>query len=75
MRSMPMTTELCRIPTVTNGRGTIQIMSKPNMKKNKISSPNMADSVMMAMFYELEEEVTDNLSEQRQNMQRNNYGR
>ena len=43
--------EICRIPTVDNGAGKIQIMSKPNMKKNKIPSPNMADSVMMAMFY------------------------
>ena len=43
--------ELCRIPTKDNGAGKIQIMSKPEMKKNGISSPNMADSVMMAMFY------------------------
>jgi len=43
--------EVCRIPTVDNGAGKIQIMSKPNMKKFGIPSPNMADSVMMAMFY------------------------
>ena len=44
--------ELCRIPTKSNGYGKIQIMSKPDMKKLKIKSPNMADSIMMAMFYE-----------------------
>lgn len=44
--------EVCRIPTVDNGAGKIQIMSKPNMKKQGIPSPNMADSVMMAMFYQ-----------------------
>jgi len=27
-------------------------MSKPEMKKLKIKSPNMADSLMMVMFYE-----------------------
>lgn len=48
--------ELCRIPTKTNGSGKIQIMSKPEMKKLKIKSPNIADSVMMAMFYEHEAE-------------------
>jgi hypothetical protein len=30
-------------------------MSKPEMKKLKIKSPNMADAVMMAMFYEKKE--------------------
>lgn len=44
--------EACRIPTKSNGYGKIQIMSKPEMKKLKIKSPNMADSLMMAMFYE-----------------------
>jgi len=44
--------ELCRIPTVDNGAGKIQIMSKKEMKKNKIPSPNMADSIVMAMYYE-----------------------
>lgn len=46
--------EVCRIPTKNNGYGKIQIMSKPDMKKLKIKSPNLADSVMMAMFYEPE---------------------
>lgn len=42
--------ELCRIPTVENGSGRIQIMTKKEMKKNKIKSPNLADAVAMAMF-------------------------
>ncbi|MBF0399951.1 MAG: PBSX family phage terminase large subunit [Magnetococcales bacterium] len=40
--------ELCRIPRKPNGTGLIQIMSKDEMKKIGISSPNMADSVMMS---------------------------
>ena len=44
--------EVCRIPTKSNGYGKIQILSKPEMKKLKIKSPNMADSLMMVMFYE-----------------------
>ena len=44
--------ELCRIPKVYNGAGKIQLMRKEDMKKKGIKSPNMADSVMMAMFYE-----------------------
>ena len=40
--------ELCRIPRVYVGSGKFQIMSKKDMKsKLKLSSPNMADSVMM----------------------------
>lgn len=41
--------EVCRIPRKVNGTGVIQIMSKPEMKKEGISSPNMADSVMMCL--------------------------
>ncbi|MGL5280627.1 MAG: PBSX family phage terminase large subunit [Plesiomonas shigelloides] len=42
--------ELCRIPRVYNGVGTIQIMTKADMKsKLKIPSPNLADAVMMSM--------------------------
>lgn len=41
--------ELCRIPTYPNPNGMIQIMSKTQMKKNKIKSPNLADAVMMTM--------------------------
>lgn len=38
-------TEVCRIPLKPGGR--IQILSKPEMKKLEIDSPNMADVVMM----------------------------
>ena len=40
-------TELCRIPRKYVASGRIQIMSKPEMKKMKIKSPNLADAVMM----------------------------
>lgn len=43
--------ELCRIPLKDNGAGFIQIMSKPEMKKQGIESPNMGDSVMMLMMH------------------------
>ena len=40
--------ELCRIPRkYNNASGRVQIMSKPEMKKMGIQSPNMADAVMM----------------------------
>jgi phage terminase large subunit len=41
--------EVCRIPTRPNGAGLIQIMSKEEMARNKIASPNMADSLMMSL--------------------------
>lgn len=41
--------EVCRIPQKPNGNGLIQILSKPEMLKLEIKSPNMADSMMMAM--------------------------
>jgi len=41
--------EICRIPLKPNTLGLIQIMSKQDMKQLKIESPNMADSVMMAL--------------------------
>lgn len=42
--------EVCRIPRKPNGSGLIQIMSKQDMwDKYQIESPNMADSLMMAM--------------------------
>lgn len=41
--------ELCRIPRKHNGSGRIQLLSKPDMKKLGIASPNMADAVMMSM--------------------------
>jgi phage terminase large subunit len=43
-------TQVCRVPLKENGSGFIQIMSKPEMKKNGIESPNMADSLMMLMI-------------------------
>ncbi|MDX1453488.1 MAG: PBSX family phage terminase large subunit [Oleiphilaceae bacterium] len=41
--------EVCRIPKHPNGNGLIQILNKEQMKKLKIPSPNMADSLMMSM--------------------------
>jgi len=42
--------QLCRIPRKPNGQGLEQIMSKQDMKKLGINSPNEGDSVMMCMF-------------------------
>jgi len=42
--------ELCRIPKKDNNTGLQQIMSKADMKKLGIESPNMGDSVMMTMW-------------------------
>jgi phage terminase large subunit len=42
--------EVCRIPTKPNANGLIQIMSKQDMKKEGIASPNMADAIMMTMI-------------------------
>jgi len=44
--------ELCRIPLKRNNNGRIQIMTKLEMSKKpyQLPSPNMADSIMMAMF-------------------------
>jgi phage terminase large subunit len=43
--------EICRIPLADNRAGKIQVMSKEQMAKQDppIASPNMADSVMMAL--------------------------
>jgi phage terminase large subunit len=41
--------EICSIPEKPNGAGKIQIMSKIDMLKLGIMSPNMADSVMMSL--------------------------
>lgn len=43
--------ELCRIPEKKVTSGLFQIASKEDMKKMGIASPNMADSVMMSMWY------------------------
>lgn len=44
--------EVCRIPLKRNNNGKIQIMSKLDMSKKpyQLPSPNLADSLMMAMF-------------------------
>jgi len=42
--------EICRIPRKPDGNGLEQIMSKIDMKKAGIPSPNMSDAVMMTMF-------------------------
>lgn len=42
--------ELCRIPRKLNPNGLEQIMNKQEMSKLQISSPNMADSVMMTLW-------------------------
>lgn len=41
--------EVCRIPKKANANGLLQIMSKIEMQKIKIKSPNLADSLMMCM--------------------------
>lgn len=41
--------EVCRIPRRYNSLGKIQIMSKPEMARLKIQSPNLADSLMMSL--------------------------
>jgi phage terminase large subunit len=41
--------EVCRLPRVYGGNGLIQMMSKPDMMKKGIKSPNMSDSLMMTM--------------------------
>lgn len=48
--SLPaLRSELCRIPEKPNGNGKIQIMSKIDMAKLGIKSPNMADALMMSL--------------------------
>ena len=42
--------QLCRIPRKANPGGLEQIMSKQDMKKLDIDSPNEGDSVMMCLF-------------------------
>jgi len=42
--------ELCRIPRKFNASGLIQIMSKVEMRRLKIQSPNVADSIMMSQL-------------------------
>ncbi len=46
--------QLCRVPTKPNGNGLIQIMSKQEMKRLDIPSPNEGDCCMMSMFAPVE---------------------
>ncbi len=49
MKILPiLRTELGRIPRKANGQGKIQIMSKDEMKREGIDSPNLGDCAMMA---------------------------
>ncbi len=41
--------ELCRVPRREVSTGLIQLMSKKEMKANKIESPNLADGAMMSL--------------------------
>lgn len=52
--------EVCRIPKKPNANGMIQIMSKQDMLKMDIPSPNMSDSIMMAMY--IPDVMNDNVS-------------
>lgn len=42
--------EVCRIPRKPMGSGLIQIMTKAEMRRLKIQSPNLADALMMTMI-------------------------
>jgi phage terminase large subunit len=42
--------QICRVPRKANGNGLIQIMSKDEMKRLGIPSPNEGDCLMMSMF-------------------------
>ena len=42
--------ELCSIPKKDTGSGLYQILSKADMKKLGIASPNLADAIMMTMW-------------------------
>lgn len=54
--------QLCRIPRKPNPSGLEQIMSKQEMKKLGIVSPNEGDSVMMTMFKPTETPDVANLN-------------
>lgn len=42
--------EICRVPRKPLGSGMIQILSKVEMKKLKIQSPNLSDATMMSLL-------------------------
>lgn len=41
--------EVCRIPRKYNASGLLQVMTKSEMRTQKIQSPNIADSIMMSL--------------------------
>lgn len=45
-----MRSEICRVPRKPLGSGMIQILSKVEMKKLKIQSPNLSDATMMSLM-------------------------
>lgn len=45
----PLRSEVCRIPLKDTGNGFIQILTKAEMRKLKIKSPNISDSLMMSL--------------------------
>lgn len=45
-----MRSEICRVPRKPLGSGMIQILSKVEMKKLKIQSPNLSDAAMMSLL-------------------------
>lgn len=53
--------QMCRIPRKPNPSGLLQLMSKQDMKKMGLSSPNDADSVMMSLFKPPVEELYEPL--------------
>ena len=61
---LDLRSQLTRIPKVANGKGLHQIMSKKEMKSNKIDSPNEGDCVMMSGFEPPIEETFEELSYQ-----------
>jgi len=42
-------TEICRVPRKYNSNGLLQAMSKEEMRRKKIKSPNLADDVIMSL--------------------------
>ena len=42
--------QICRVPSKPNAQGMLQIMSKEDMKKLGIQSPNESDAIMMSLY-------------------------
>ena len=45
--------ELCRIPSKPNGAGYIQILTKAEIAKLQIPSPNIGDGIKMAFGFDV----------------------